>query len=89
MALVRGVIADSTAAGSRLKVCRSTSANTGIALASTTAEAVEMNVYGGTMTSSSARMPGRHQCNAQRNGAIDHRDAVRAAVHRRETLLEL
>ena len=54
---VRGVIAASTAPGSRLNVSRSMSANTGTAFASTTAEAVEMNVYGGTMTSSSAWMP--------------------------------
>ena len=44
MALVRGVIAASTAAGSRLNVCRSMSANTGIAFASITADAVETNV---------------------------------------------
>ena len=44
MARVRGVMAASTALGSRLKVSRSMSANTGTALASTTAVAVARNV---------------------------------------------
>src|ERR1039458_5465437 len=54
---VRGVMAASTALGSRLKVSSSMSANTGTALASITAVAVARNVYGGTITSSSALMP--------------------------------
>src|SRR5438477_12937711 len=57
IARVRGVMAVSTAFGSRLKVFKSMSANTGIALDSTTADAVEKNVYGGMITSSSAWMP--------------------------------
>ena len=65
------------------------SAKTGTVLASTTAEAVEKNVYGGTMTSSSARQAGRHQREPQRDGAVDDRDAVLAAVHGGEALLEL
>src|ERR1041385_912612 len=57
IARVRGVIAASIASGSRLNVVRSISANTGTALASMTAEAVEKKVYGGTITSSWARIP--------------------------------
>lgn len=57
IARVRGVIAASTACGSMLKVARSMSTNTGTQLASTTAVAVERNVYAGTMTSSSACRP--------------------------------
>ena len=44
MALVRAVTSDSTEAGSMLKVSSSKSAKTGVALASTTAEAVARKV---------------------------------------------
>ena len=56
MALVRFVIAFSTAAGSRQSES-STSTMTGIALLATTVAAVAKNVYAGTITSSPAPIP--------------------------------
>ena len=56
MALVRLVIAFSTAAGSRHSVS-STSTITGMALLATTVAAVAKNVYAGTITSSPAPIP--------------------------------
>ena len=57
IARVRGVIAASTAAGSRLKVAASMSANTGRARSNSTTLAEATNENGEVMTSSPASTP--------------------------------
>ena len=68
-AAVRGVIAASTASGSKLPVWGSTSAKTGRAPACTIALAVAQNVIGVVTTSSPAPIPAASS------------DRCRAAVH--------
>ena len=64
IALVRSVIAASAATGSRRCVSRSTSAKTGTAPTNSAAEAVAMNVYGGTITSSPIPTPAARSATA-------------------------
>src|SRR3954447_22229328 len=63
IALVRGVIARSAEAGSRLYVRGSTSANTGVAPFCHTALAVAMNDSDGTITSSPGPTPDTYSAN--------------------------
>ena len=57
--------------------------------ARTTASAVAMNVFAGTMTSSPGPMPAARRCQLEGVGAVGHADAVADAAPRREGVLEL